>query len=71
MSTRPWSLDPELRALLVCPLTRGELLDVDRGLFSPEADLVYPVVDGVPYLLRELAIEPTPQERARVDDSPS
>ena len=71
MSTPSWSLDPELRALLVCPLTRGELLDVERGLFSPEADLVYPVVEGVPHMLRELALKPTPQERAQARDRPS
>jgi uncharacterized protein YbaR (Trm112 family) len=64
MTDRSWQLDPELRAMLVCPLTRGELIDVARGLYSPEADLVYPVVDGVPHLLRELAKRPTAQDRS-------
>ena len=59
-----WSLDTELRALLVCPLTRCELVDVERGLYSPEADLVFPVVDGVPLMVRECALEPTEAERA-------
>lgn len=65
MSDLPWTLDPELRALLVCPLTRCELVDVERGLYSPGADLVFPVVGGVPHLLRELALTPTDAERAR------
>jgi uncharacterized protein YbaR (Trm112 family) len=65
MPDLPWKLDPELRALLVCPVTRGELVDVPRGLYSPAADLVFPVVDGVPHLVRELALRPTPDERAR------
>jgi len=64
LTESPWTLDPELRALLVCPLTRCELVDVARGLYSPQADLVFPVVDGVPHLLRELALRPTEQERA-------
>lgn len=63
MSTPSWSIDPELRALLVCPLTRCELIDVERGLYSPQADRVFPVVDGVPYMLRDLSLEPEPQER--------
>lgn len=63
------AIDPELRALLVCPLTRGELVDVERGLYSPQADVVFPVVDGVPHLLKECALPPTPQERERAAGS--
>lgn len=59
-----WTLDPELRALLVCPLTRRELVDVDRGLYSPGADLVFPVSEGVPMLVQECALPPTDAERA-------
>jgi len=66
-----WTLDAELRALLVCPLTRGELVDVERGLYSPEADLVFPVQDGVPMMVRECALQPTPQERARATELPA
>ena len=47
---------PELRAVLRCPVTGEELVDVlgpsgQVGLAAPEADLVYPVRDGVPVLL--------------------
>lgn len=62
-----WTLDSELRALLVCPLTRGELIDVERGLYSPQAGLVFPVQDGVPFLVRECASSPTPQELAEAE----
>lgn len=59
-----WTLDPDLRALLVCPLTRCELVDVERGLYSPDADKVFPVEDGVPLMVQECALQPTDEERA-------
>ena len=43
-------------------MTRGPLLDVERGLLSPEAGLVYPVVDGVPWMLEERAKKATEAE---------
>ena len=70
MTELPWTLDPELRAMLVCPLTRCELVDVARGLLSPQARLVYPVVDGVPHMLRELALKATAEELAAAPSSP-
>ncbi|MFT4627208.1 MAG: hypothetical protein ACI8PZ_005889 [Myxococcota bacterium] len=48
-------VDPELRAMLVCPSCRGELEDRPGGLFCPSEQRLYPVVDGVPYLVQELA----------------
>jgi uncharacterized protein YbaR (Trm112 family) len=48
-------LDPELRKLIVCPACRGDLDDVDHGLRCPACRLVYPVEDGVPFLIKELA----------------
>jgi uncharacterized protein YbaR (Trm112 family) len=50
-------LDPELLAILVCPLTRTPLrLDAERGeLVSDEAGLAYPIREGVPVLLAEAA----------------
>jgi uncharacterized protein YbaR (Trm112 family) len=64
MAEPSWTLDPDLRALLVCPLTRGELVDVPRGLYSPAADRTFPVVEGVPFLVEECALDPTEDERA-------
>ena len=51
------SLDPELLAILVCPLTRGPLrYDPEaEELISEEAQLAYPVRDGVPVMLVEEA----------------
>ena len=51
-------INPDLRALLVCPLCRGELEDHPDGLVChkghPDA-LLFPVEDGVPMMVRELA----------------
>lgn len=58
-------LDPELRALLVCPRCRGELLDVPRGLLCRADEVVYPVVEGVPHLIEERALRATPAELER------
>ncbi len=53
----PGTLDPELLAILVCPLTRGPLrYDPAAGeLISEHAQLAYPVRDGVPVMLVEEA----------------
>ena len=50
-------IDPDLLAILVCPMTRTPLrLDAGRGeLVSDEAGLAYPIRDGVPVLLIEAA----------------
>lgn len=51
------SLDPALLAILVCPLTRGQLHydPLAEELISEDAQLAYPVRDGVPVLLVEEA----------------
>ncbi len=51
------SLDPELLAILVCPVTRTELrYDEAAGeLVSEAAGLAYPVRNGVPVMLVEEA----------------
>jgi len=45
--------DPDLLAILVCPVTRAPLrLDARAGeLISDAAGLAYPIRDGVPVLL--------------------
>jgi uncharacterized protein len=50
-------IDPELLAILVCPLTRTPLRhDPERDeLVSDEAGLAYPIREGVPVLLVEEA----------------
>ncbi len=53
--TIPWTIDAELRALLVCPACRGELSDLPAGLHCPACALLYPVVDDIPQLIAEEA----------------
>jgi uncharacterized protein YbaR (Trm112 family) len=48
-------IDPELLALLVCPLTRTPLRLEGEELISDEAGLAYSIRDGVPVLLVEEA----------------
>ena len=50
-------LDPDLLSLLVCPETKAPLkYDKAKGeLVSRQAGLAYPVVDGVPVLLKDRA----------------
>ena len=46
-------LDPKLLELLVCPLTKDPLI-YDRKnneLISKQADLAYPIRDGIPIML--------------------
>ena len=54
---KPPTIDPELLAILVCPMTRTAMrLDAERDeLVSDEAGLAYPIRDGVPVLLIEAA----------------
>ena len=50
---RPAAVDPKLLELLVCPLTKGPLR-YDREaqeLISEQAELAYPIRDGVPIML--------------------
>ena len=44
------ALNPELLALLACPVCRGELEPVDNesGLECPACGLVFPVRDNIP-----------------------
>lgn len=46
-------IDPELRALLVCPADHGELTDdvQDSRLVCSVCGRRYPVVDGIPVML--------------------
>jgi uncharacterized protein YbaR (Trm112 family) len=47
------TLDPDLLAILVCPLTRQPLRydEARQELVSEAAGLAYPVRDGVPVML--------------------
>ncbi|ABQ70011.1 protein of unknown function DUF343 [Rhizorhabdus wittichii RW1] len=57
MNDRTTSLDPELLAILVCPVTRTPLrYDEAAGeLVSDAAGLAFPIRNGVPVMLIEEA----------------
>jgi hypothetical protein len=52
-------IDPKLKAILVCPVSRGPLEeDEARGyLLSRDSGLAYPVREGIPIMLPEEAVK--------------
>ena len=66
-------IDPKLLEILVCPLTKGQLIyDRERGeLISKKAGLAYPIRDGIPIMLPDEArqtVEGTPVEPLKPSD---
>ena len=57
-------IDPDLLAILVCPLTRTPLRLEGEELVSDAAGLAYPIREGVPVLLVEEArsLKSSPRE---------
>ena len=57
MSTALKAIDPKLLEILVCPVTRGVLrYDIEaQELISDQANLAYPIRDGIPVLLPDAA----------------
>jgi uncharacterized protein len=53
MTTNKSGVDPKLLEILVCPLTKGPLrYDSDKQeLVSDQANLAYPIRDGIPIML--------------------
>ncbi|CAL9914328.1 conserved hypothetical protein [Candidatus Liberibacter solanacearum] len=47
------NIDPRLLEILVCPLTKSNLILISEGkeLLSKKASLVYPIRSGVPIML--------------------
>ncbi|HEX6093803.1 MAG TPA: Trm112 family protein [Dongiaceae bacterium] len=62
MSDRPHPIDPKLLEILICPVARTPLVyDAQKQeLISRQANLAYPIRDGIPILL--------PDEARRLDD---
>lgn len=58
-------IDPQLKAILVCPVSRGKLEeDEERGyLLCAASGLAYPVRDGIPIML--------PDEAVKIEDLPA
>ena len=46
-------VDPKLLEILVCPLTKGPLIydEANSELISKQANLAYPIRDGIPIML--------------------
>ena len=59
-------IDPKLLEILVCPLTKGQLIyDRERQeLISKKAGLAYPIRDGIPVMLPDEARTLSESEQA-------
>ena len=44
-------LDRRILDILVCPVTKGKLIEVGDELWSKQAGLAFPVNDGIPVML--------------------
>ena len=49
------SLDPKLLELLVCPVSKGSLIQKGGELICYESKLAYPIRDGIPIMLPDKA----------------
>ncbi len=48
--------------ILVCPITKGSLVQVGEELWSKQAGLAYPIKDGIPIMLEHEARSLTEEE---------
>ena len=50
-------LNKNLLDILVCPVTKGKLIydEKNHELISQDANLAYPIKDGIPIMLKEKA----------------
>ncbi len=53
MADEKSGVDPKLLEILVCPLTKGPLEydEANSELISKQANLAYPIRDGIPIML--------------------
>ena len=49
------SIDPKLIEILVCPVSKSSLVQIDDELVCYESKLAYPIRDGIPIMLPEEA----------------
>ncbi|MCY4143115.1 MAG: Trm112 family protein [Gammaproteobacteria bacterium] len=61
-------IDPKLLDILVCPLTKKELVynKTSNELWSSAAGLAYPVKDGIPVMVVAEARELTDAEKSSI-----
>ena len=57
MAPKTSQVDPKLLEILVCPLTKGPLVydKENQELISEQAQLAYPIRDGIPIMLQDEA----------------
>ena len=48
-------LDQKLLDILVCPVSKKNLIQIDQELVCKESGLAYPIRDGIPVMLPEEA----------------
>ena len=53
-------IDDELKAILVCPACKGDLLFEETQIICPTCRKAYPVRDGIPVMLVSEAADWTP-----------
>ncbi|MCC6673958.1 MAG: Trm112 family protein [Thermomicrobiales bacterium] len=53
MSQEPKVIDPELLAMLVCPIDHGQLELKDSTLVCTTCGRVFPIVEGIPNMVVE------------------
>ncbi len=58
-------MDDELRAILVCPACKGDLLFEESRIICPACRKVYPIRDGIPVMLVSEATEWSPPAARR------
>jgi uncharacterized protein YbaR (Trm112 family) len=53
-------IDDELKAILVCPICKGDLLFEEARIICRACRKVYPIRDGIPVMLVSEAVEWSP-----------
>jgi len=44
-------LDRRILDILVCPVTKGKVVQIENELWSKQAGLAYPIKDGIPVMM--------------------
>lgn len=55
-------LDRRILDILVCPVSKGKLVQIDNELWSKQAGLAYPIKDDIPVMMESDARTLSPEE---------
>ncbi len=55
-------LDRRIMDILVCPITKGSLIQIGEELWSKQAGLAFPINNGIPVMLESEARSLTEEE---------